>query len=277
MILQQKGSKFSDKVTTGMYSGTGARAVDYLGLVEMQPVSGRFQPMGRVDADYTSRWITPVDFDLPQLIDSFDKLRALTDPSSMYVQNAVNAANRKKDDIIMSAIYAPAKSGIEGAETTAFPAAQVVAVNHAGANSGLTVEKLKRAKRLLAAAEVDLDTEEIFCAISAAQEENLLGEAQVINLDYNDRPVLMEGRIMRFLGINFIHSERIPVDASGYRRVPMWAKSGLHLGMWDDVRTSISVRHDIQSEPWQAYVRMTLGATRLMEKKVVEIKCLEVV
>jgi len=53
--------------------------------------------------------------------------------------------------------------------------------------------------------------------------------------------------------------------------VPVWAKSGMHLGVWGDIQTSISQRHDLQGEPWQAYVKMTMGATRLEEDKIVKI------
>ena len=54
--------------------------------------------------------------------------------------------------------------------------------------------------------------------------------------------------------------------------VPVWAMSGMHLGVWNDMQASISVRHDIQGEPYQAYVKQSLGATRIDEKKVFNIE-----
>jgi len=50
--------------------------------------------------------------------------------------------------------------------------------------------------------------------------------------------------------------------------VPAWAKSGMHLGLWNDVQTSISRRNDLRGEPWQSYVTASFGATRLEENKV---------
>jgi hypothetical protein len=47
----------------------------------------------------------------------------------------------------------------------------------------------------------------------------------------------------------------------------------MHLGIWDEVATDISKRTDLQGLPWQAYVTMTAGATRLEEAKVVQIAC----
>ena len=64
--------------------------VDFMGSVEMQDVTQRFAPMGRVDAATDRRWVFPVDSDLPQMIDKFDKLRLLTDPESKMVENGVS-------------------------------------------------------------------------------------------------------------------------------------------------------------------------------------------
>lgn len=276
LLLQQKGSKLRGLVDSGSYIGEQASPVDQIDKVEMQEVTGRFEAMGRVDADTDRRWVLPLDFDLPQMIDAFDKLRLLTDPQSIYVQNAVHAAGRKMDDVIIDAFFGTAKTGKTGSTSTTFPAGQQVAVNHgASGNTGLTVAKLREARRLLRAAEVDLDMEPITCVVTAKQEDNLLAEAQVISLDFNDKPVLVDGKLKSFLGINFVHCERLDTDGSSYRRVPVFAKSGMHLGLWNDITTDISQRKDIKGLPWQSYVYMTIGATRLEEEKVVEIKCAE--
>jgi hypothetical protein len=51
----------------------------------------------------------------------------------------------------------------------------------------------------------------------------------------------------------------------------MWAKSGGYCGIWNDIMTDISRRHDMQGIPYQAYVFGTFGGTRLEEKKIVQI------
>lgn len=284
LLLQQKMSKLRGLVMTGSHVGKQASLVDQFGAVEMQPVTGRFEPMGRVDAATDRRWVFPSDFDLPQLIDSFDKLRLLTDPNSAYVTNAHQAANRKFDTIIANAFFADAKTGEAGGTTTSFgttlttSAGQNVSVAHgAAAATGLTVAKLREAKRQLMENEVDLESDPLTCVVTAKQHDNLLAEAQVVSTDFNDRPVLVEGRITRFLGINIVHCERLKQgtdDAAGTSwQVPLFAKSGMYLGLWNDISTNISQRNDIQGLPWQAYVYMTAGATRLEEKKTIRIWC----
>lgn len=275
LLLQQKGSRLRDKVMSGPHVGKQASPVDQVGAIEMQDVTTRFAPMGRVDAPLDRRWVYPSDADLPQLIDSFDKLRLLIDPSSTYVQNAVYAAGRKIDKTILGGFNGTNQTGETGATAVTLPSAQKIAVGFGASsgNTGLTVAKLREAKRILMAADVDLEADPLYCAVNATEHDSLLGEAQIISTDYNDQAVLVEGRLMRFLGINFVHTELITTNGSSQYLVPVWAKSGLYLGVWGDVATSISVRHDLQGEPWQAYVKMTVGGTRLEEKKCVQITC----
>lgn len=276
LLLQQKGSKLRSYVMTGSHVGEQASPVDQIGAISMNDVVGRFSPMGRVDAAVDRRWCFPIDSDLPQLLDKNDQLRLLIDPKSSYVQNAVYAAGRRMDDHIIDAFFGTAKTGKTGSTSTTFPAANQVAVNFgASGNTGLTVAKLREAKRLLMSYEVDLDADMISCIVTSKQHDNLLAEAQVVSTDFNDRPVLVDGKVTRFLGINIIHCERLDTDTSSYRRVPVFAKSGMYLGIWNDIKTSISQRNDLSGEPWQAYVYMTAGATRLEENKTIEVKCSE--
>jgi hypothetical protein len=275
LLLQQKGSRLRGKVAekTG-YTGEQASPVDQVASVEMQPVTTRFGAMGRVDANVDRRWVAPSSFDLPQLIDTFDKLKMLTDPKSSYVENAVYAAGRQMDRLIITAFFGTSLTGKTGTTSTTFPSTQQVAVNFgASANTGLTVAKLREAKRILMANEVDLENDPIYCAVTATQHDNLLAEAQVISQDYNDGLVLKEGKIQRFLGFDFVHTELLALDTNSYRRVPCWSKSGMHLGIWGDVTTDVDRRKDLQGLPWQIYVYLTAGSCRTEEKKVVEVKC----
>lgn len=279
LLLQQKGSLLRDYVMSGSHVGKQASPVDQIAAVAMQPVTGRFQPMSRVDAAVDRRWVFPSDFDLPQLIDSFDKLRLLTDPQSHYVQNAVYAAGRQYDDLILAALAGTNKTGETASTSTVRLTGNDVAVNFgSSADVGLTAAKIREGKRLLMKNQVDIKNDQIVCVVNAQLHDNLLAETQIINTDYNSqdgRPVLQDGIIKRWLGIDFIYCERLISDATDTDATlcPMYAKSGVYLGLWNDMATKISQRDDLQGLPWQAYVYMTAGATRLEEKKVVHILC----
>lgn len=278
-LVQQRDSRLRKACTEQRYEGKAGSPVEQVGAVAMQPVTTRYAPMGRVDAPTDRRWVYPSDFDLPQLLDSFDKLRLLIDPKSKFVQNAHFAANRQIDDLIISALGGTAKTGETGQNSVTFPSAQVVSVQQGAASpTGMTVAKLRQALVILRQNEAIPDNDEpadVYCVMGGKQLDNLLAEVQVISSDFNDQPVLEEGRVTRFLGIDFIHSERLGTgtDDQAGTSTPcyIWQKEGMHLGIWNDITTDIAQRKDLQGLPWQAYVYLTAGATRIEEKRVVKV------
>lgn len=277
LLLQQRGSKLSD--TASPMPVTGAKAAvpaEQIGAVSAAKRTSRYPSLVPADTPHERPWVYPTDYDWNDLIDSIDKLRTIVDPQSPYALNGTYAMGRAKDDELIAAFFATRSTGETGSGSEAFPAGQQIAVNFgAAANVGLTVAKLREAKRLLMAAEVDLDNDPITVVVTAKQHDNLLAEVQVISTDFNERPVLAEGKITRFLGFNFKHTERLGLDGSSYRRVPAYAKSGMTLATWNDISTDISIRKDLAGHPIQVYVTGTFGATRMEEEKVVEIKCSE--
>jgi hypothetical protein len=182
--------------------------------------------------------------------------------------NGAYALGRAIDDEILGAFFATSKTGENGTTDEAF-SGQTVASG--GSAAKLTIEQLLEGKRILMENEVDLDNDQIFMAISAAQHEDLLGMADIKTIDSNSTKVLVDGRVRAFLGINFITTERIPGAGDDPTNCPMWAKSGMHLCVWNDITTKISERED-KSYATQVYVRTTIGATRLELGKVVKIQ-----
>lgn len=277
LLLQQKGSRLRDTVTPKSITGAkSAVPVDQIGKVEATKRTTRYPVLTPADTPAERPWVYPSDYDWNDLIDSIDKLRVVTDPQSAYVTNGGYAMGRAQDSEIITAFFGDRKTGEAGATTTSFLAANIVAVNYGAAGAvGLSVAKLRQAKKILLAAEVDMETDPITIPISAVQHDNLLSEIQITSLDFNERPVLVEGTVTRFLGFNFKHSEMLPTDGSGYRKIPVYAKSGMVLAVWNDITTDISIRKDLAGLPVQIYVYGTFGATRLEEKKVVQILCSE--
>lgn len=278
LLLQQKGSKLRDTVMTQTITGAkAATPVEQIGAVNAVKRTTRYPALTPQDTPHDRPWVYPSDYDWMDLIDSIDKLRMVVDPQSSYAVNGQYAMGRAMDTEVVTAYFGDRKTGETGATTTTFASeGQNVAVNFGAAgNVGLTVAKLREAKRMLMANEVDFETETVTCVVSAKQHDNLLGEIQVVSLDFNEKPVLVEGLITRFLGFTIKHSERLGVDGSSYRRVPVYAKSGICLGIWADIATDIDRRKDLAGHPVQIYVTGTFGATRTEGKKIIEIKCAE--
>jgi hypothetical protein len=275
LLLQQKGSKLRNCVTVGSYTGKAAKAIEQVGPVTAQKRTIRHGDTPLISTPANARWVFPTDYEWADLIDDQDKLRMLIDPTSSYSQNGAYALGRAMDDEIITAFFATAKTGENGSDNTVFGVDQdvVVGTGSTGA-TGLNISKLREAKKILMQNEVDIDNDPLFCIITASQHDDLLNEAQAISLDYNTRPVLVDGKITAFMGFNFVHTERLPLNGSSQRRVPAFAKSGMHLGMFNDINTMISERAD-KGYATQVYVKGTFGATRTEEGKVVEIVCAE--
>ena len=273
LLLQQRGSKLRDAVTMGSYTGKAAKAVEQIGAVSAQARTSRHADTPLISTPHDARWVFPVDYEWADMIDDQDKLRMLIDPTSPYAVNGAYALGRAMDSDIISAALGTAKTGENGTTSTSFDSSnQQVGVGSTPA--GLTVAKLRETKKILLSNEVDVDMDPLYIAVTAKQLDDLLGTTEVTSSDYNTVKALVQGNVDTFMGFKFIHTELLGVDSSSYRRVIAWAKSGLHLGMWNDVNAKISERSD-KSYATQVYVKGTFGATRTEEGKVVEILCSE--
>lgn len=269
LLLQQRGSKLRDYCTMGAYTGKAAKAVEQIGAVTAQERTSRHSDTPLISTPHDARWVFPRDFEWADMVDDQDKLRMLIDPTSPYAINGAYALGRKLDDIIIAAALGNAQTGENGSTATQFATAtQQIAVG----GTGLTVAKLRQARRILAANEVDLASDPVYIAVTAQQIDNLLGTTEVTSADFNSVKALVQGDVDTFMGFKFIQTELLGLDGSGDRRCFAWAKSGLHVGMWNDINTKISERAD-KSYSMQVYVKGTFGATRVDEKKVVEIIC----
>ena len=279
MLLQQQGSRLRGAVTEYQLYGKAASVLEQFGLVNAVKNQSRHSDTPLISTPQDKRWCYPQDYDWADLIDQQDKLRLLVDPSGPYTMAGVWAIGRAIDDEIINGMFSANNTG-ENGTTTVNVTQTVAATVGSTANTGLNVAKLRAAKLLLMQSEIDLDTEELYVGITAKQHDNLLNEVQAISLDYNDKPVLVEGRIRSFMGFNFIHTERIPgglsyngsINTGGLYYVPCWAKSGAALGMWNDVQAAVDKRPDKRNS-WQVYVTGTFGGTRLEEKRFVQINC----
>ena len=299
MLLQQQGSRLRNVVQNYSFQGKAASMAEQFGSVSPVRNQARHSDTPLISTPQDKRWIYPNDYDWADLIDNQDRLRMLIDPAGPYTQAGVMAMGRAIDDEIISGFFGVNNTGENGTVSTntlyAYNSGSQIIAGTTGASAatGLNIAKLRAAKKKLLEAELDVDNEQLFCVISAKQHDDLLNEAQAISLEYNTRPVLVDGRIMSFMGFNFIHSERIP-GASGFNTsinpgvstgstdgtyttgsrwmVPVFAKSGVALGLWNDIQATVDRRPDKRNS-WQVYVTATLGAARLEEKRCVIINC----
>lgn len=270
-LLQQMGSKLRPYVMQQAFQGKAAKAIEQIGQIAAQKRTSRHADTPLISTPHDARWIFPLDYEAADLIDDQDRLRMLINPDSMYAMNQAMAIGRAMDDEIITRALGTAKTGENGTTSTAFDTTNQ---QIAAGSAGLTVTKLREARKILMSNEVDVDMDPLFIIVTAAQIDDLLNSTQVTSADYNSVRALVSGEVDTFVGFKFIHCERLGVDGSSNRRVIAYAKSGLHFGTWKEISTRMTERAD-KSYATQVYACSTFGATRAEEGKVVEILCAE--
>lgn len=273
LLVQQKGSRLRNAVRVESQNAE-FEFYDRIGATEAQEITGRHQDTPLMSTPHDRRRVSLRDFDWADLIDRQDKLRMLLDPTGPYAQNAVFAMGRKMDDLIIESAFGTSHSGKTGATSVTFPAANQVAVNYVesggAANSNLTIGKLRRTKEIFDAYDNDPD-EQRFMTVTANSLHSLLRNTEVTSADYNTVKALVEGKVDTFMGFNFIRTQRLSTDGSGYRRHIAWIKSGLLLAVSQEPSVDVGPRRDKRNSV-QVYVTLGIGATRMEEEKVVEVK-----
>jgi hypothetical protein len=289
ILSQQKGSRLRGAVRTETQKGKAA-FYDRIGSVTSNEVSGRHADTVLTDTPHSRRMVTMKDYALADMIDDQDKIRMLIDPQSAYVQAHAFAHGRKMDSVLLAAAVGSAYAGEAGGSATSLGTGQQLVPISSGAITYLNVAALRMAKKIIDASDVDPSIPR-YCAVNAIALYSLLGQTEVTSSDYNNVKALVQGEVDTFLGFKFIRTELLPTSASfSYdtttglysgagsatagteKSCVCWAQDGLLLAVGADIQSSIDKRPDKNGNT-QVLSKMSIGATRMEEAKVVEIIC----
>jgi len=268
MLSQQKGSLLRNTVRVESVVGENA-FFDQIGSVTAVTPHTRHANTPLSDSPHSRRRVSLVDYEWADLIDNQDKLRSLIDPTSSYALAAAYAIGRATDDLIIAAASGTASTGVAGATSTVLPAAQIITE---AATAGLTIAKLRNAKKILDLGNVDPSISR-YIVVGPNQVADLLGDTSVTSSDFNTVKALVNGEINTFMGFNFIMSNRLSI-ASSKRKVIAYVQDGLLLAQAGGITSRIDERAD-KSYSTQVYAAATMGATRMEEAKVVTIEAYE--
>ena len=267
MLSQQMGSLLRGTVDTETVTGEKA-FFDQVGSAAAAVRTTRHADTPMMETPHSRRMVTLQDFEYADLIDDQDKIRMLSDPTSVYAKAAAAGIGRAMDDVIITAFNASASTGKSGSTSTAFPASNIVAHGSAG----LTVAKLISAKKILDQNSVDPSINR-YIVVSPEQIEDLLNTTSVTSSDFNTVKALATGTVDSFVGFKFIVSNRLKDDGVS-RQCYAWAEDGMKLAVGKEPSAQITQRAD-KSYATQVYYCASFGATRMEEAKVVQVLCNE--
>jgi len=276
-LLQQKESRLEGKCRRATIKGK-ERNFSQLGKSKMRLITTRNGVTIPSDTAMAKRWVRPKGYDEVTFIDEFDKiaLGELPAPESEHVQSHSMAAKRTMDEVIIAGLEGTAYIGETGTDAVDLGAGQKVAVDYvisgSTANSGLTLAKLTRAKYILDKNEVE--SEDRYFIHSAKQLQDLLNNViEIKSSDYNNVKALVDGKVTRFMGFDFVMTELLTLDvASDVRTCIAYHKAGVLLGIGQEKKVLIDVRADL-NHTIQIRTTILLGATRMEEERVVLVYC----
>lgn len=267
-MAQQQTSRLESAVNVESNIQGETKWIGRIGATSAQKKTTRHGDTPLIETPHSMRAIDLNDYEWADLVDDLDKKKALADPTSDYLKAGVAAMNRSKDDVIIAAMRAAARTKTS---TASLPAGQQVVVG----TDGLTKAKIIQARKIFRANEADAENgEQLFWAYGSEQMEDLLGDTTLTSADYMTVKMLQEGGVARsWMGFTWVPTERLA--KSGTTRYNLaWAKSGVTLGIGSEIKTRITERAD-KSYAAQPYASMSLGAVRVEEEKVVVIECKE--
>jgi capsid protein len=283
LYTQQSDSRLAGTCHQGTHTGSiQASPVDYIAPMQVTRALPRGTHLGPQYADFQKRWVSPLPFELWTDVDQFDQLTTTEDPKASIAMAQAAAFNRMKDDVIIDAFFAAATIGPVGATTTEtfnsganFPASVVVADTvGVGSSTGMNIAKLLAAQEIFGLYDVDPDAM-IHLGMTPKALTELMQQTQFTSTDFRNTATFDQmGRPKSFMNFIFHYSNRYGYDPtdSTERWLPAWVQDGMHIGVWADVSTTISHETDITGQPWRAYSKMSMGATRLQGGLVVRIE-----
>lgn len=270
-----------------------------MGAVKLEKVVGKYAHFDRIgrgtvvkrttrhgdtpinDTAHSRRRVILDDYEWGDLIDQQDKVRMLVDPTSDYARAAAWDLGIKVDEIIIDALNgnATAIDSADSSSSVALPSTQIVDEDFGTADSNLTVEKLREARRLIMKHSGSIK-EPLHIVVNASGMDSLLSETEVTSSDFNTVKALVQGEVDTFLGMKFhvVKDGLLPGTADGTDGDPViclvFMSSALGLGVGKDINVRISERDD-KSYATQVYASMSMGAVRIEEEKVVAIQCVQ--
>jgi hypothetical protein len=281
-LLQQKRSKLLRAVTvkTGITQVAGERHfIDQLGPRDPTQNTQRAGDSPHTAQDFYRRAMTMTSWEDGIVHDKIDTFKMLRDPESQIVQQQLRGFNRKIDDIIDEAIDATAYGGHAGTDTFDIDSGNQVAVDYdeetdSGSNSNLTPGKIRRAAEILETYEAENEGDWYFIA-HPNQKHALLTYEEVTSADYAAIRALVNGEVDSWMGFHFIWYSNLDTDDDGYRDCKALKKTGVMCGFAMMPKVELIEKHPGKKFNPYSYVEMTLGATRLEEDQVVQVKCYE--
>jgi hypothetical protein len=272
LSLQQNGSKFLSRAWRKNLTGKASKAIELVGKVDAREKTTRNQDVELTNTPHFARWAHPRHWYVADMIDSDDKMKTLIDLDSIYIKAQSAGIGRKIDTAFVSAAFGTAYIGENGTSTEAWSTSYDVAES----SQGMTLEKIQDGIELMMTAGWDPESEPAYLGICPKQYKNLMSLSKVQSSDFNGgAPVIKDGKLINLFGCEIVtlHPDILPITSTT-RECILFAKTGVCMGVWDDVRTDVD-KIPLKFNASLIQTGVTTGSVRSELGKVIKIKCSE--
>lgn len=290
--VQQTESRFRKcaMVTTGCMGEAKTHNQD-LPVSDDESTGERLQRTKLQEIDTQKRWNRPRKFKLATYDVPFDEV--LLAPTIMGGGRHVNAHNaaysRRLDKTFLEGLFGTNYIGVSGVTPAEIPNANIIANDYTIPLTGtqtaskLTVDKIIHAKTILRNNESYGDDAmargvSLWGCMTPDMEEALLFLAnaatgnRMFSRDFMPPVLDANGQISSFLGINWIRSTQLLVDASDatIQYGGIWTSEAPLLDIWKEKNTRVSERPDLEYAT-QFFSEYSFNTVRKEDKMVVKI------
>jgi hypothetical protein len=289
--VQLKTNKFEGAFTPIMgLAGREMQPVELVGASEAQLDYPTGVPQERIAAKHEGVYVYPRRITWPRTIPANYKIEALRDYQGPYTQEGSAAIARARAKIISNAILGPRyirndNTGLPNVVPYDWTN-RIVAANYqyggGGASSNMTLKKFIKGMELLGITNLDVDAEDIFCALTWTQNTALYQDLQLTNSLNTGRYQLEDKYVRSIMGVQIIMfgttgNAPLGKDPTGtYRACPMWSKSKVHFGDAQPLTVNVERNPSLQYQI-DIFMENWVGATRSEDEGVVAILCDETV
>jgi len=253
------------------------------------------------ESDYSCRRVTRDDYEDGQFLDWADLSRMCVDPKSEKLDIMLQKFRRNEDIILTQAMLGSAQGGNSGETATDFDTDNIIDVTidalSGDTNAGFNYGKFLATIELFGTNNVDVGATPPTFVISWKQWRDICNDEKFINKDYS--MFQNQGGLGRwsYMGCDFVITNILPymtTEGTGFRvtDTDITTATGVFADTDDtDIRAAfafvqdaalLEINPDIVTEMtkrgdkgfnWYAYLKMSLGAVRMEESKVIAIPC----
>lgn len=261
--------------------GSQDKKTDYFDRIgastEPEEVTSRNADIVDTEETYDRRGIYTRYYFKSKLFDDMDEVRQMNSVKAPVIENHALAMVRKTEKVIINAATDNALTQVAGENSTqAFLDTQVVPVNYvrsgSPSNSGLTKDKIVRARNMLIKKEVVNEGDPIFAFVGQDEIDDLTYLEEYINLDYTRREKLDEGVPVTWMGITWLRTEQLNVDSSGYKRCLFMPKGAIRFNRRSGKAMRKLYPLENKHQTIRAYTCDEFGATREWEEMIVDVR-----